>query len=145
MWGTCRRTVIWRRGKGHARRKMRFSPDVLPAAIKQRDTIMQNTVEHSRHWWHWSIVMMRFGELWIFMMLIYWVAIGARTANKLSPPCLKGNARPILKTLSPSLKLRLQVGNANPLFTWENPVACLPSLSVWSTAYLRTQIQLKLE
>lgn len=100
MWETCRRTVIWRRGKGHARRRMRFSADALPVAIKQRDTIMQNTVEHSRDRWHqWSTVTVRFGELWIFMMMIYWVAIGARTASKLSPPCLKGNALPILKTL----------------------------------------------
>lgn len=42
------------------------------------------------------------------MMMIDWVAIGARTASKLSPPCLKGNALPILKTL----KLWLQVGDA---------------------------------
>lgn len=42
------------------------------------------------------------------MMMIYWVAIGARIASKLSPPCLKGNALPILKTL----KLWLQVGDA---------------------------------
>lgn len=77
----------------------------------------KNTVEQSRdRWHHRSIVRVRFGELWIFMMLIYWVAIGARTANKLSPPCLKGNALPILKTLSCSLKLRLQVGNASSLF-----------------------------
>lgn len=77
----------------------------------------KNTVEHARDsWHHWSIVMVRFGELWIFMMmLIYWVAIGARTANKLSPPCLKGNALPILKTLSCAPKLRLQVGDANPI------------------------------
>lgn len=60
----------------------------------------KNTVEHSRHrWHHWSIVRLRFCDLWIFMMLIHWVAIGARTANKLCPPCLKGNALPILKTL----------------------------------------------
>lgn len=42
-------------------------------------------------------------------MLIYWVAIGARTANKLSPPCLKGYALPILKRLSCPHELRLQV------------------------------------
>lgn len=33
------------------------------------------------------------------MMMSYRVVIGARTANKLSPPCLKGNALSILKTL----------------------------------------------
>lgn len=96
--------------------RMRLSPDALPVAIKQRDKTMQNTVEHSRDRWHqWSTVTVRFGELWIFMMMIYWVAIGARTASKLSPPCLKGNALPILKTLPWSLKLRLQVGDAKPL------------------------------
>ena len=89
----------------------------LPAAVKQRDTAMQKysracqgpltSLIHSHG---------AFGELWIFMMmLIYWVAIGARTANKLSPPCLKGNALPILKTLSCDPKLRLQVGDANPI------------------------------
>lgn len=43
------------------------------------------------------------------MMMIYWVAIGARIASKLCPPCLKGNALPILKTLPLSPKLWLQV------------------------------------
>lgn len=74
-------------------------------------TTRHNNAKYSRafRWHHWSIVRVRFGEVWIFMMLIYWVAIGARTANKLSPPCLKGNALPILKTLSCSLGLRWQV------------------------------------
>lgn len=45
------------------------------------------------------------------MMMSYWVAIGARTANKLSPPCLKGNGLPILKTLPGFLELRLQVND----------------------------------
>lgn len=72
----------------------------------------KNTVKRSRdRWHHWSIVRVRFGELWIFMMLIYWVAIGARTANKLSPPCLKGKALSILKMLSRSFKFRLQVAS----------------------------------
>lgn len=107
----------------------------------------QNTVEHSRDRWHqWSTVTVRFGELWIFMMMIYWVAIEARTANKLSPPCLKGNALPILKTLSRSLQLRLQVTKpvVSPAigFTWlhlsslgrnKNPFKP-PPLSGWATA-----------
>lgn len=53
------------------------------------------------------------------MMMSYWVAIGARTANKLSPPCLKGNALPILKTLRGFLELRLQVNDGKTTVTFE--------------------------
>lgn len=127
MCETCRGTVVWRRGKGHARWRMRSSPEALPLATKQRDTIMQHTVERSRDRWHQgSTATVRFGQLWIFTMMVYWVAIGARTANKLSPPYLKGNALAILKSLPCSPKLRLQVGDADQCepcggFTWNRP------------------------
>lgn len=51
-------------------------------------------------------------------MTSYWVAIGARSANKLSPPCLKGNALPILKTLPGFLELRLQVNDGKTTGTF---------------------------
>lgn len=114
-----------------------FIGDVLPVACRQR----KNTVERSTHRWHqWATVTVRFGKFWIFMMMSYWVAIGARTANKLSPPCLKGNALPILKTLPCFLELRLQVNDGKTTVTfaasYPPPPNLLksPPLSIWSTA-----------
>lgn len=109
----------------------------------------KKTMERFRHRWHqWTTVTVRFGKLWIFMMMSYWVAIGARTANKLSPPCLKGNALPILKTLPGFLDLRLQVNDGGKktvpiaaffvcLFPWEktnNNLLKSPPLSIGTTA-----------
>lgn len=52
------------------------------------------------------------------MMMSCWVAIEARTANKLSPPCLKGNALPILKMLPGFLELRLHANDGKTTVTF---------------------------
>lgn len=112
-----------------------FIGDVLPVACRQR----KNTAERSTHRWHqWTTVTVRFGKFWIFMMMSYWVAIGARAANKLSPPCLKGNALPILKTLPCFLEATGKRWENHGYLRGSPPPSWnllkSPPLPIWSTA-----------